>query len=235
MNELCEWRGKKGTLQYIEKAVFVGMPRLKSVSLSNPFPHVREVRMENAGTLESLKSLQLHRVVETDLSDTLTEDDKDWRKGRVRIVSKHSFDAANPFVLRMIVSDGCCNERNMSVLRLNRFVNLRELSIGQHCFAHVKEVSFIGLSMLEVIEIGSSSFAKEDRDGFSPDRRFYLKDCERLKRLKIGRYSFRDYTVCEIENDPRLEVIEMGELQEQSNNFPYTSKLELKSHFEWMK
>ena len=89
--------------------------------------------------------------------------------------------------------------------------------------------------MLEVIEIGSSSFAKEDRDGFSPDRRFYLKDCERLKRLKIGRYSFRDYTVCEIENDPRLEVIEMGELQEQSNNFPYTSKLELKSHFEWMK
>ena len=156
MNELCEWRGKKGTLQYIEKAVFVGMPRLKSVSLSNPFPHVREVRMENAGTLESLKSLQLHRVVETDLSDTLTEDDKDWRKGRVRIVSKYSFDVAYPFVLRMIVSDGCCNERNKSVLRLNRFVNLRELSIGQHCFAHVKEVSFIGLSMLEVIEIGGA-------------------------------------------------------------------------------
>ena len=235
MNELCEWRGKKGTLQYIEKAVFVGMPRLKSVSLSNPFPHVREVRMENAGTLESLKSLQLHRVVETDLSDTLTEDDKDWRKGRVRIVSKYSFDVAYPFVLRMIVSDGCCNERNMSVLRLNRFVNLRELSIGQHCFAHVEEVSFVGLGMLEVIEIGSSSFAKEDRDGCNPDRRFYLKDCERVKRLKIGCYSFRDFTVCEIENDPRLEVIEMGELHEQSNNFPYTSKLELKSHFEWMK
>ena len=85
------------------------------------------------------------------------------------------------------------------------------------------------------VEIGNSSFAKEDRDGFSPYRRFYLKDCERLKRLKVGSYSFRDYTVCEIENDPRLEVIEMGELHEQSNNFPYTSKLELKSHSEGMK
>ena len=191
--------------------------------------------MENAGTLESLKVLQLHRVLETDHSDALTEDDMEWRKGRVRIVSKHSFDAAYPFVLRMTVSDGCCNERNMSVLRLDRFVNLREVSIGQHCFAHVEEVSFVGLNMLEVIEIGNDSFAKEDRDGFSPDRRFYLKDCKRVKRLKIGRYSFRDYTVCEIENDPRLEVIEVGELQEQSNNFPYTSKLELKSHSERMK
>ena len=235
MNELCEWRGKKGTLQYIEKVVFVGMPKLKSLSLSNPFPCVKEARMETAGALESLRAFQLHRVLETDHSDTVTEDDKEWRKGRVRIVSKHSFDAAYPFVLRMTVSDGCCNERNMSVLQMDRFVNLRELSIGHHCFAHVEEVSIVGLGMLEVVEIGNSSFAKEDRDGFSPDRRFYLKDCERLKRLKVGSYSFRDYTVCEIENDPRLEVIEMGELHEQSNNFPYTSKLELKSHSEGMK
>ena len=44
----------------------------------------------------------------------------------------------------------------------------------------------------------------------------------------MGRYSFSDYDVCEIENVPSLEVIEMGELDEESLNFEYGS-LELKS------
>ena len=44
----------------------------------------------------------------------------------------------------------------------------------------------------------------------------------------MGRYSFSDYTVCEIENVDALEVIEIGDLNELSNNFYYAS-LELKS------
>ena len=35
----------------------------------------------------------------------------------------------------------------------------------------------------------------------------------------MGCYSFSDYSVCEIENMPSLEVIEMGELNEWSYNF----------------
>ena len=35
----------------------------------------------------------------------------------------------------------------------------------------------------------------------------------------MGRYSFSDYDVCEIENVPSLEVIEMGELGEESFNY----------------
>ena len=31
----------------------------------------------------------------------------------------------------------------------------------------------------------------------------------------MGRYSFRGYSSCEIENDDSLEVIEIGELDEQ--------------------
>ena len=68
----------------------------------------------------------------------------------------------------------------------------------------------------------------------NPNRHFYLKNCERLRELKIGRYSFSDYSVCEIENVPSLEVIEMGELNEESNNFCCAS-LELKSDSERMK
>ena len=46
--------------------------------------------------------------------------------------------------------------------------------------------------------------------------------------MKMGCLSFSDYSVCEIENVPCLEVIEMGKLQEESKNFYYSS-LELNS------
>ena len=49
-----------------------------------------------------------------------------------------------------------------------------------------------------------------------------------LRELKMGRYSFSDYTVCEIENVDALEVVEVGELNEVSRNFNYAS-LELRS------
>ena len=44
----------------------------------------------------------------------------------------------------------------------------------------------------------------------------------------MGCLSFADYSVCEIENVPSLEVIEIGELNERSVNFCDAS-LELKS------
>ena len=61
-----------------------------------------------------------------------------------------------------------------------------------------------------------------------PNRHFYLKNCPKLKSLKMGRYSFSDYTVIEIENVDALEVIEMGDLNDWSCNFYYAS-LELMS------
>ena len=50
----------------------------------------------------------------------------------------------------------------------------------------------------------------------------------------MGPYSFNEYSVCEIENVPSLEVIEMGELNQWSANFCYAS-LELKSDSQRMK
>ena len=66
------------------------------------------------------------------------------------------------------------------------------------------------------------------------DRCFYLKNCKNVKELKMGCYSFSDYSVCEIENVPSLEVIEMGKLNKDSCNFLFAS-LELKSDCERMK
>ena len=110
--------------------------------------------------------------------------------------------------------------------------------MGDYCFRKTEELKLIGLNGLERVVIGKYSFTKygydAKKDGMDPSRHFYLKNCERLRELKIGCWSFSDYSVCEIENVPSLEVIEMGVLNEWSYNFRYAS-LELKSDCEIMK
>ena len=73
-----------------------------------------------------------------------------------------------------------------------------------------------------------NSFTIKNNWSNDSNRHFYLKNCPKLKSLKMGHHSFSDYTVCEIENVNALEVIEMGELNEVSCNF-YWASLELKS------
>ena len=132
----------------------------------------------------------------------------------------------------IVVKNNTCNESNMLLLDLTRFVNLRELIVGDESLMYVNEVKLIGLSELESVEIGMNSFTQhKNGHGYDPNRHFYLKNCPKLKSLKMGRYSFSDYTVCEIENVDALEVIEIGDannLNQESCNFVYAS-LELKS------
>ena len=147
---------------------------------------------------------------------------------------------ASCYVGVIVIASNCCNDSELNMLDLSRFVNLRELNVGDECFEYVKEVKLIALGQLESVVIGKMCFANnDDYDDDSDDdddlsRRFYLKNCERVRELKIGCYSFSDYSVCEIENVPSLEVIEMGELNEYSYNFFFAS-LELKSDSERMK
>ena len=105
--------------------------------------------------------------------------------------------------------------------------------MGDYCFKKTEELRLIGLKELERVVIGNHSFTKSgydaDKEGMNPNRHFYLKNCDRLRELKIGYWSFTDYSMCEIENVPSLEVIEMGEMDQWSGNFWHASKLELKS------
>ena len=138
----------------------------------------------------------------------------------------------NQSVEAMIVGNTVCNDKSYTLLDLSSFSNLKEFEVGDYSFAFVDELKLIGLNRLERVVIGKNCFTKEKNDyGNDPNRHFYLKDCERLRELKIGRYSFSDYSVCEIENVPSLEVIEMGELNEDSDNFYRASELELKSDY----
>ena len=131
-------------------------------------------------------------------------------------------------VTEIVVDDGL-NEPDFTGFDLSGFSKLKRLEIGNDCFSYVEEVKLIGLNELESVEIGENSFTKNERgDGYDPNGQFYLKNCPKLKSLKMGRYSFSDYSVIEIENVDALDVIEMGELNEWSCNFRYAS-LELKS------
>ena len=135
----------------------------------------------------------------------------------------------------MIVDNNACNDKCFTALDLSLFSNLKVFEVGDYSFSFVDEVKLIGLNRLERVVIGENSFTKKKNNaGNDPNPHFYLKDCERVRELKIGCFSFVDYSVCEIENVPSLEVIEMGELDEDSQNFYYAS-LELKSDSERMK
>ena len=135
----------------------------------------------------------------------------------------------DPSVTHITVEGNCGNDVSLTVLDLSRFLYLKELVVGNESFMYVNELKLIGLHYLESVDIGMNSFTKQKNSwGNDPNRHFYLKDCPKLKSLKMGRYSFSDYTVIEIENVDTLEVIEMGELKKDSYNF-YHASLELKS------
>ena len=84
---------------------------------------------------------------------------------------------------------------------------------------------------MESVQIGENCLTTHKNGyGSNSNCRFYLKNCPKFKSLKIGRNSFSDYSVCEIENGNALESIEMGDLNDMDKyswNFLYAS-LELK-------
>ena len=148
-------------------------------------------------------------------------------KETLTISSSEMFQNADSCVQIMVILSNCCSDMDIREVDFSIFVSLRELRVGDNCFADVEAVRVLGLKQLETVSIGENSFNGTDFD--STHGHFCLKDCAVLRELKIGSGSFCDYDVCEIENVPSLEVIEMGELNEESYNF-YNSDLLLKSN-----
>ena len=128
------------------------------------------------------------------------------------VLSIGDWNSLDSTVTEIIVGGGV-SQPGLTELDLSRFSPLK----------------LIGLSELESVVIGMNSFV-EDKNSYGglSEGSFYLKNCPKLKSLKIGRYSFNGYTVIEIENVDALETIEIGHLNYESGNF-YSAPLELKS------
>ena len=126
------------------------------------------------------------------------------------------------------IGNNKCNNGNEQI-DLSKYFNLKSVSIGNECFENQDVLNLTGLHSLERVMIGESSFTKNPNYyGNNANRKLYVKNCDALKELKIGVFSFSDYSLIEIENVNSLELIEMGEVNNWSYNFYYAS-LELKS------
>ena len=157
------------------EAEFVDLPSLVNCQFVDVFVSIHTVKVQNAGKMK---------------------EEMDARKKPVVVSSVHDLKNVSAGVGVLVVDSGCCNDSGLKVVDFSRFSNLREMRVGDECFENVDEVKLIGLSELERVVIGENSFTKRKNNrGYDPNRHFYLKNCERVRELKIGRYSFADYSV----------------------------------------
>ena len=161
-------------------------------------------------------------------------DDKNEIEKQVKV--NEEYPLLHSCIEELIVGYKSGNGYEWSVLNLSFMSNLRVFRVSDKSFKNVEEVRLIGLNQLEEMSVGENSFTSGwGRDPeYNPKRRFYLKNCKTLAYLVIGCYSFSDYSVCEIENMPYLQVIGMGEDEEECYSFYYAS-LKLKSDCERQK
>ena len=130
-----------------------------------------------------------------------------------RITCQRDWDRVESTVQSILLEDDPAVDTDLTVLDMGRFVNLVELRAGDSCCRRVTRVVIVGLKKLERIVVGGRSFRTLNYliiDGKDPNRHFFLKDCEKLKEVKIGRGSFKDFSVCVIENLPSLESMDIG-------------------------
>ena len=128
-------------------------------------------------------------------------------------------------VEELVVCDNACNDT--TGISFSSFEKLKVLKVGDNSFVKVDVLKLIGMKALESVTIGDHCFKGKNLSGI-PDHRFYVKDCEQLKRLLIGYGSFSQSSVFEMENLPSLVTLTIGKRNSFSGNFSYAS-LELKS------
>ena len=128
------------------------------------------------------------------------------------------------------------NELNMIELNLNRFINLKSIEIGNDCFESVQTFKIEGLNRLQSLKIGMNSFTQvklidfdNDLDGSilkcrNESKSFHILNCESLKVIEIGVYSFCDFGgEFELRNLDNLESIKIGKMEFISLNFYWSS------------
>ena len=158
--------------------------------------------------------------------------DGEWMKDE-QLSKKVVVSEENQFlhnrIEELIVSDDSCTGEEWKALDLSLMPNLKEFIVGDNCFSYVYEVKLMGLNQLERVVIGEYSFGEGNANNCNICGHFYLRDCERVKELKIDNCSFQGYSVCEIDGVPSLEVIELGVPDEGGDVFYATKCFELKS------
>ena len=99
--------------------------------------------------------------------------------------------------------------------------NLESIEIGNECSESVQTFKIDGLNQLKSLKIGNNSFTqKKNCDGIDKSKSFHILNCESLKSIQIGKYSFSDFGGdFELKNLPQLQSIQIGTIGSESCNF----------------
>ena len=105
------------------------------------------------------------------------------------------------------------------------FLNLESIKISDECFGSVETFQIKGLDRLKTIKIGNNSFTQH-KNSYGNDKwkSFHILNCESLKFIHIGEFSFSDFGgEFELNNLPQLQSIQIGTIGNDSSNFFYSS------------
>ena len=104
--------------------------------------------------------------------------------GRVIVKCNKDFVLLDENVEVIEVKNGMCNDEDFEEWEMDEYVRLRELIVGDECFQFVKDLRIVGLNALEKVEIGKQCFCNASGGVFE------MRDCAKLKSVKIGDCSF---------------------------------------------
>ena len=129
-------------------------------------------------------------------------------------------------VSSITIPDWTCNDIDYTIFDFSRFTRVESIEIGNDCFEFVKTFQIDGLNRLKTIKIGNNSFTqKKNWYGNDASKSFHILNCESLKSIQIGEYSFSDFGgEFELKNLPQLQSIQIGTIgSDSSSNFRYSS------------
>ena len=104
--------------------------------------------------------------------------------GRVIVKCNKDFLSLDENVEVIEVKNGMCSNEAFDEWSMEEYARLRELIVGDECFQFVKDLRIVGLNALEKVEIGKECFCKASGGVFE------MRDCEKVKSVKIGDGSF---------------------------------------------
>ena len=115
----------------------------------------------------------------------------------------------------IIIPNWTCNDIDYTIFDFSRFSIVESIEIGNDCFGSVKTFQIDGLNRLKTIKIGNNSFTQnKNSNGNDASKSFHILNCESLKSIQIGEYSFSDFAgEFELKNLPQLQSILIGTVE----------------------
>lgn len=141
-----------------------------------------------------------------------------------RIYHADFIESMESSVSSIVLPNWICNDGEFKSFDLSRFVALESVDIGNNSFSYVENFTIDGLKRLRKLKIGSNSFTQVKGNpkhfSFYEAKSFHVTNCESLKSIEIGPFSFFDFGgEFELAGLPSLRSLTIGDVKSESFNF----------------